>query len=124
MNGRRARLQDEMERRYHRLRQFLPCYFHEDRDLLYGSVEDALATAIAEQPVALRQQVRRELAALLEEHADDAMLRQALNDGLGVNLHFRKPAEARAFAEMVDRDLLASIKAHFEDRRTQGHDGA
>ena len=124
MNARHARLRDEMERRYYRLQQFLTCYFHEDRDLLYGSVEDALAKAIAEYPVELRQQVRRELAALMEEQPDDAMLRRALNDGLGVNLYFRKPAEARAFAEMVARELLESIKAHFEEARTQGHDDA
>jgi cobalamin biosynthesis protein CobT len=124
MNARRARLRDEMERRYYRLHQFLTCYFHEDRDLLYGSVEDALATAIAEYPVELRQQVRRQLAALMEEQPDDAMLRRALNDGLGVNLYFRKPAEARAFAEMVERELLESIKAHFEEARTQGHGDA
>jgi cobalamin biosynthesis protein CobT len=117
MNRRQARLRDEMERRFYRLSQFLGCYFHEDRSILYGSVEDALAIAIAEHPVELRQEVRRELVALLEEQPDDTMLRQTLNDGLRVNLSFRKPAEARAFAETVEHRLIESIKAHFEKAR-------
>ena len=40
-----------------------------------------------------------------------------LNDGLGVNVYFKTPADARAFAEDVERRLFSSIKAHFEPKK-------
>ncbi len=116
MTGRRARqlLREDMEARFHRLGQFFGCYFHEDRAIFHGSPEQALDAAIADHPVALRQEARRQLRALMAEFPDDASLRRVLNDGLDVNLHFEQPAEARAFAEMVDRELLESIRTQFE----------
>ena len=121
MTGRRARqhLHDDMERRYYRLQQFLGCYLHEDRSILYGTPEQAVDTAISEYPVDLRQQVRHELAALLADIEDDKQLRTVLNDGLGVNLHFRQAVEARAFAQDIERRLLDSIKKHFEQSGTK-----
>ena len=113
-----------MERRYSRLYQFFGCYFHQDFGIMHGSVEDALAAAIADHSVELRQQVRRELRAVMDEYPDPKMLAAVLNDGLGVCFYSTKPGWARDFAEMAERELLASIKAHFEDRRPQGYDGA
>lgn len=122
MTGRRARrlLQDDMEARFDRLRQFFGGYFHQDMGIFHGSPEQALDAAIADHPVALRQEVRRQLAAVMAEYAgDDAGLRTALNHGLGVNVYFRAPAEARAFAGMVDRKLLEAIRAHFDEDRAE-----
>ncbi len=115
MTGRRARglLRDDMESRFYRLGQFLG-YFHEDRD---GTPEQVLEAAIADYPVELRQQVRRELAAVMTEYPEDDDLRTVLNDGLGVNVYFRKPEEARQFAAMVQQRLFDSIEAHFASAR-------
>lgn len=124
MNGRRARFREEMERRFYRLSQFFGCYFHQDFDIIHGSVEDALAAAIADHSVELRQQVRRELRAVMDEYPDPKVLAAVLGDGLGVCFYSTEPGWARGFTEMVERELLASIKAHFEDRRPQGHNGA
>ena len=107
----------EAEARYPILQQFFGCYLHEDWTIDCATPQQAVDAAISAYPVAQRQQVRRELAALLGSTDDDTRLRRALNDGLGVNLYFRKPGEARAFAEEVERKLLASIKSDFEDRR-------
>jgi hypothetical protein len=116
MTGRRARrlLQEDMAARFHRLGQFFGCYLHEDRGIFHGSPEQALDAAIADHPVAMRQEVRRQLAAVMAEYPDNADLGRVLNDGLGVNLYFKQPADARTFAEMVDRRLLESIEAHFD----------
>jgi hypothetical protein len=121
MTGRRARslVREEMERRYYRLGQFLGGYLHEDRSFFYGTPEQAIDPAISEYPVHLRQQVRRELAELLAGTDDDCRLRTLLNDGLGVNLYFKKPREARAFAEEVEQKLLLSIRSHFELGRSR-----
>lgn len=115
MTGRRAReiLREEMDRRFYRLGQFLGCYLHEDRRELHGTPERAVEKAIEEYPIELRQQVRRELHDLLSETTEDDKLRDVLNWGLGVNVYFRKPEEARIFAENVEAKLMRSIKAHF-----------
>lgn len=114
--SRHERVRAEAEARYPTLRQFLGCYLHEDRPC-GATPQDAVDTAIAEYPVACRQQVRRELVALLGSTDEDTSLRRVLNDGLGVNVYFRKPREARAFAEEVERKLLASIRTEYEHRR-------
>ena len=116
MTGRRARrlLWEDMETRFYRLQQFLGSYLHEDWPIHHGTPEKAVEDAISEHPVELLQQVRRELRTVMLECPDDAELLGVLNDGLGVNVYFKKPAEARAFAEDVEEKLLASIKSHFE----------
>jgi hypothetical protein len=113
MTGRRARLRVEMARRFYRLSQFFGCYFHQDFGVVHGAVEDARAAAIAGHSVELRQQVRRELRAVMDEYPDPKVLAAVL-DGLGVSFYSTEPGWARVFAEMVERELLASIKAHFE----------
>ncbi|HEX8625614.1 MAG TPA: contact-dependent growth inhibition system immunity protein [Allosphingosinicella sp.] len=113
---RKHRSGPEADALYPLLNQFLGGYLHEDWPIFSGTPEKAVEQAIAEYPVPARQQVRRELAALLEGCEDDVRLGRILNDDFGVNLHFKKPGEARAFAEAVERKLLMSIKSHFEGR--------
>jgi hypothetical protein len=111
--SRAQRKREEAEALYPALAQFLGGYLHEDWDIFSGTPEKAVDQAIGETPVERRQQVRREMVRLLEGSDDDTLLRDTLNDGLGVNLYFREPSEARTFAEEVERKLLASIKSHF-----------
>ena len=87
---------------------------------MHGTPEAAVDTAIAEYPTDLLQQTRRELAAMLAETPDDTRLRKVLNGGLDVNVYFKKPAEARAFAELVERKLMAAIKTRFDGSRVKG----
>lgn len=119
MTGRRARqmLREDMDRRFYRLGLFLGGYLHQDWPRLYGTPEMAVQKAIEEYPIELRQQVRRELHAVLSEATEDDKLRDVLNWGLGVNVHFKKPEEARAFAEDVEAKLMESIEQHFEEAR-------
>lgn len=82
--------------------------------MLYGSPEHAVEAAIAESPVEHRQEARRELHSLLAKLKNDKDLRDALNQGLGVNVYFRKPHDARKFAEEIEQKMLRSIEDHFE----------
>jgi hypothetical protein len=109
-----SRVRDEAEARYPALTQFFGCYLHEDWPIFSGTPEKAVDDAIASYPVEIRKQVRRELADLLQRTPDDTQLRKVLNVGLGVNLHFKRTAKARAFALEVHEKLLQSIKSHFE----------
>ena len=119
MTGRRARqiLNEDIERRFYRLSQLLRGYLHEDWPIFYGTPEKALEKAIEDYPIELQQRVRRQLNAVLCEVTADEDLREVLNWGLGVNVHFKKPEEARAFAEDLEAKLMSSIKRHFSDAR-------
>lgn len=110
-------LREDMDRRFYRLGQFLGGYLHEDWPYFHGTPERAVDKAIEEYPIDLRQEVRRELRALLSEVTEDDRLLDVLNWGLGVNVHFKKPEEARAFAEDVEARLMRSIKDHFDEVR-------
>jgi hypothetical protein len=122
MIGRRTRelLREEMDRRFYRLGQFFGCYLHEDWPELHGTPEKAVEKAIEDYPVDILQQVRRELRDVLSDTAEDEELRDVLNWGLGVNVHFKKPEEARTFAEAVETQLMRSIKKHFAKGGRQG----
>ncbi len=63
------------------------------------------------------REVRRELRALLSEVTEDERLRDVLDLGLGLNVHFKKPEDARAFAEDIEARLMRSIKEHFDEAR-------
>jgi hypothetical protein len=122
VTGNRARrlLREDMERRFYRLWQFLGCYLHEDWPEMHGSPQAAVDAAIADYPIEYLQEVRHQLVAVITENEDPAMLRDVLNDGLGVNVWFKQPEEAREFADHVEAKLMASIKAHFKDNPRKG----
>jgi hypothetical protein len=115
--SRGERVRAEIEARYPLLRQFLFCHLHVDCLIDFDSPEQALDAALAETPPDLRQRLRRELAALLGSTEDDTRLRRLINDGFGVPLAFRKPAQAREFAEALERKLLAAPKDGVGHRR-------
>jgi rhamnose utilization protein RhaD (predicted bifunctional aldolase and dehydrogenase) len=109
--SRNERTRAQTKELYPALCQFFGCYLHEDWPLDSGTPEKAVDQAIADYPLNYRQQVRRELNSFLERHEDDTRFRAILNEGLGVNVLFKKAAEARLFAQEVERRLLDSIKA-------------
>jgi rhamnose utilization protein RhaD (predicted bifunctional aldolase and dehydrogenase) len=109
--SRNERTRDQARELYPALWQFFGCYLHEDWPLDSGTPEKAVDQAIAEYPLNYRQQVRRELNNFLDRHEDDTYLRAILNQGLGVNVLFKEAADARLFAQEVERKLLDSIRA-------------
>ena len=117
--GRHERSRDEAIDRYPALAQFFGCHLNEDWPEMSGTPEKAVENAIAGYPSVFLQQARHELAALLEKYEDETGLPDIL-DGLGVNLYFRQPAEARSFAVDVERRLLAAIQGHYRQQRRKG----
>jgi hypothetical protein len=109
-----------MQSRFERLWQFLGGYFHQDWPETHGSPEGAADDAIAEYPPDLLQGVRDQLAAVLAETPDETRLRSVLNRGFGVNVYFRRPAEARAFADDVMSRLDAAIRHRQGDAKAKG----
>ena len=115
MSGRRVQLHEEMHSRFERLWQFLGGYLHQDWPELHGTPEGAVSDAIADYPLEMLEEVHRQLEAVLAETPDDTRLRAVLNGGFGVNVYFRRPAEARAFAD----DTLDRLEAAITERRRE-----
>jgi contact-dependent growth inhibition (CDI) system CdiI-like immunity protein len=111
---------EETRARYPALDEFFGFYLGEDWSDYSVTPAMAVDNAIAEYPITVLQQARRELAALLDSCDDDSRLRDVLNDGLGVNVRFRMPVEARSFAVEAERKLLEAIQAHYRKHRTKG----
>jgi hypothetical protein len=87
-------------------------YFNEDRQLLHGSVEDALAKSAAEMPLEARKSIIREWYDWqAKEGMSNEDLRRFVQDGFGVNLHFEKPIDARNFMNSVHDRLIESIRS-------------
>ena len=94
------------------LANLLACYFNEDRQILYGSVEEALSKATSEVPLEMRQSIIREWRGWQAKEAlnnDD--LRRFVQDGFGVNLYFKKPIDARHFMNRLHDQLVESVRA-------------
>ena len=117
--SRHGRRRDEARERYPALAQFFGAYLHQDWPRESGTPGRAVAQAIADFPLEYRQQIRRELKNFLADNEDDSRLRAVLNDGLGVNVYFRKPAEARAFALDAEQKLLESVRTETSGRWNQ-----
>lgn len=122
MTGRREiqLLQEDVKRRFWCLWQFFGYVGGEDWPRRYGTPEAAVDAAISEYPVELRQEARHQLVAVMAENEDDKAFERVLIDGFGVNVNFKLPSEARAFAETIESRLLGSIKAHFDNKAGGG----
>ena len=112
MTGRRARqlYRDEIDRKFHSLAKFFGSYLHQNWTDFHDTPERAVEEAIAAYPLELKQRVQGELRAVLVEFTEDKKLREVLNWGLGVSVHFNRPEQARTFAETVEAKLIQSTE--------------
>ena len=101
----------ESEERWPTLRQVLCCNFDEDWDRLYGSPAGAVDAAIADYPLPVRQQALKEWRDWNADKGAQYDPRDAVNDGLGVNVLFNKPEEARQFMNLVYDKLIVSVRS-------------
>ncbi|WP_397598428.1 hypothetical protein [Sphingorhabdus sp.] len=101
----------ESEERWPALRQVLCCCGPEDWDRLYSSPEGAVDAAIADYPLPVRQQALKEWCDWNTDKGIQYDPRDAVNDGLGVNVLFKKPEDARKFMNMVYDKLIVSVRS-------------
>jgi hypothetical protein len=93
------------------LSNMIVCHFNEDFNLLYGSLEGAIAAAATDGSLEHRRAILKEWREwnATQRAADD--IRRPLADGFSVAVHFKKPADARVFMDGVYETLLAGVKA-------------
>jgi hypothetical protein len=99
-----------VEQRWPRLFQLMACHFNQDLDIMYGSLEGAFATAVADGPLEHRRAILKELRDWKATEGEAEDIRRLLN-AFGVDLLFKAPQDARDFIDPVYDELLAGVKA-------------
>ena len=105
------------EQRWPNLTRLFTLYFNEDFDYLYGSLEGAFASAIADGSLEAKK-------ALLKEWRDwhaceglnDEDLRRFVNDGFDVAVYFETGSDARKFMSRLYEGLMVSVRAETSGR--------
>jgi hypothetical protein len=92
------------------LRRFLESYLHEDWDRSDASPEAAIDRAIDDHPLEIRQTIVRQWWDWNNVESSQYDPRPAINDGLGVHIHFESPEAGRHFMNMVYDKLIVSIR--------------
>ena len=90
-------------------------YFNEDRDLMWGTIEEAMSQALLDFSVAERKGVLREWEDWNTSKSLTTNLRKRVNDGLGFNVYFQSDGEARDFMKWV-RDSFIGAQASSKER--------
>jgi hypothetical protein len=88
----------------------MSCYLHQDWPDDHGSPDKAIDAAIDENPLDFRQEVARQWWNWNATEGAQYDPRSAINDGLGVEVIFENPDEARQFMNAVYDKLVVSIR--------------
>jgi hypothetical protein len=105
----------DAKQRWPDLFQLLGAYLHQDWPEESGTPEAAVALAIAEHSLEQRQTVARQWWDWNAVEGSKADPRPAINDGLGVEVWFDTPLEARQFMNAVYDKLIVSIRGEVRD---------
>jgi len=109
--GRRERQhhREQAQQNWPRLASLLTCYFNQDFDVSFGSVDGAFAAAVDECSLSDRQAILKEWRAW-NGHFAGSEIRDFLQDGFGVALYFKQNADAWLFMNRLYQDLLDRVK--------------
>ena len=99
------------EERWPLLHNLMVIHFHEDFNIVYGSLEGAMNAATSLGPLEQRKAVIREWRDwnISEGVKDD--IRPFLHAGFGVAVLLRKPIDGRNFMNRVYDGLIAGVRA-------------
>ncbi|WP_430429165.1 contact-dependent growth inhibition system immunity protein [Parasphingorhabdus sp.] len=89
------------------LQNFFSCYLHQDWSIHHGSTEASLDQAISDYDRETLKSVMREWTNWKQRVWKKTDPRESLNYGLGINIDFRFPSDARKLVKMVDEKLAA-----------------
>lgn len=93
------------------LHNLMAVHFHEDFDIVYGSLEGAINDATSSGPLEHRKAVIQEWRDwnISEGVKDD--IRPFLHHGFGVAVLLRKPIDGRNFMNRIYDGLIAGVRA-------------
>lgn len=99
------------EQRWPLLSSLLACFFNQDFDILYGSLEGAIAAALRDGSVDHRRAVLKEWRDwnASEGTADD--IRPSLDASFSIDVWFKEPIDARKFMNLLYDGLIEGVSA-------------
>jgi hypothetical protein len=89
----------------------MACYFNQDFDILYGSLEGAIAAASRDGSLEHRRAVLKERRdwQLVEGAVDD--IRPSLDDSFTIDILFKRPIDARNLMNGLYDGLIEGVRA-------------
>ena len=111
MSRRRLERRRIAEERWPLLANLMACHFNEDFNILYGSLDGAMAAAAGDGSVEHRRAILKEWRDWNDSEGSAVDIRPFLEDGFGVHLLFKTALDARNFMNRVYDDLLSGVRA-------------
>jgi hypothetical protein len=111
MSRQRLERRRAAEQRWPLLANLMACHFNEDFDVLYGSLEGALAAAAGDGPLEHRRAILKEWRDWNSTAGAVLDIRPLLKDAFAVAVRFRKPIDARNFMNRVYDELIGGVRA-------------
>ena len=98
------------ERRWPLLSNLMACYFHQDLDVLYGSLEGAITAAVQAGSIDHRRAILAEWRDWNASEGAVIDIRPFLEFGFSVDLLFKQPIDARYLMNRLYDGLMESVK--------------
>lgn len=111
MARRRREFWKYAEERWPLLHNLMAVHFHEDFDIVYGSLEGAINDATSSGPLEHRKAVIQEWRDWNTSEGVKGDIRPFLHDGFGVAVLLRKPIDGRNFMNRIYDGLIAGVRA-------------
>lgn len=111
MGRRKQERRKAAEQRWPLLSNLMACYFNQDFDILYGSLDGAIAAAARDGSLYHRRAVLKEWRDwnLSEGTADD--IRPILDDSFSIDIWFKRPIDARNLMNQIYDRLIEGVRA-------------
>jgi hypothetical protein len=97
------------------LADLMVVHFNQDYDIMYGSLDGALAAAADAGPLEHRRAVLKEWRDWNASEGSVDDIRPLLGDGFFVDLFFKTALDARNFMNRVYDELLRGVKAETQN---------
>jgi len=98
------------------LHNILACYFHEDRNVITGSIGDTYDVIIKEYPLDYRQIFLKEWRSFMDTEGWKSGLVGFVQDGFGVNQVFENDKDARNFMNAIYDAMIVSVRKETESK--------
>ena len=89
----------------------MACYFNQDFDILYGSLDGAVAAAARDGSLIHRQAVLKEWRDWNTSEGAVVDIRPSLNDSFSIDVLFKRPIDARMLMNSLYDGLIEGVRA-------------
>lgn len=112
MGKRRTKeMRERAEQRWPLLSNLMLCHFNQDFDIMYGSLEGAISSAVRDGSLDHRRAILKEWRDWNASDGAVSDIRPALYGGFSVAIWFKQPVDAHNLMNRIYDGLLEGVKA-------------